>query len=458
MKNHLKLGGIFLSLSLEIVSAIRYRQERGLPEEIRKKVILHIADTIGITLAAYKGAPIALKSISGISLGVAGGSGRVIGSKDQLPPSYAAFSNTALAHALDYDDINDFARIHPTPVMLAAAIAAADITESKSTDLVTAVGLGNELVCRLGYAIEPRGTGADAKWFLSQLFGYLGAAMTAGLVLGLDDSELVNALGLAYMQIAGGKEAGVGVGSQARSIYPAFASMGGVQAALLAKEGVSAPESSLDGKTGLFRNYFGKNLTESQRNILLDVESWAFSDTSIKLFPCCRYSHPYVKSALILRNEFKYDQIENIIIGVNETSSVLCHPLAERCKPKTLQDAKFSIPFLVAFTLVHGSVTLNNLTDKALLDSKVLELANRVKIEQTQPDTLGLPLGIIEVITSKGTKKQVEPPLFDVTINEVKRKFIDCCMFANVSDAELLWDSIINNLDYDTVNNIQVIK
>ena len=137
---------------------------------------------------------------------------------------------------------------------------------------------------------------------------------------------------------------------------------------------------------------------------------------------------------------------------------MLCHPLAERCKPKTLQDAKFSIPFLVAFTLVHGSVTLNNLTDKALLDSKVLELANRVKIEQTQPDTLGLPLGIIEVITSEGTKKQMERPFFDVTLNEVKRKFIDCCLFANLSDPESLWDTIINDLDYDTVNNIQVIK
>ena len=50
-------------------------------------------------------------------------------------------------------------------------------------------------------------------------------------MLGLDDEKLGHAIGLAYMQAAGGKEAGVGMGSQARSIYPAFASMGGVQAA-----------------------------------------------------------------------------------------------------------------------------------------------------------------------------------------------------------------------------------
>ena len=82
----------------------------------------------------------------------------------------------------------------------AAALAAADAGPSRGTDLITAVGLGNELLCRFGLAIEPKGTGADSKWFLSQLFGYLGAAITAGLVLGLDDDELVNALGLAYME------------------------------------------------------------------------------------------------------------------------------------------------------------------------------------------------------------------------------------------------------------------
>ena len=446
-----------MSLSHEIVQAIRQRQKRGLPEEIREKVILHICDTIAISLAAYKGAPIALKSIAGLSIGVKGGTGRVIGSEQRLPPAYAAFANTALAHALDYDDINDFARIHPTPVTLAAALAAADVCDSRSTDLITAVGLGNELLCRLGYAIEPKGTGADSKWFLSQLFGYLGAAITAGLVLGLDDKQLVHALGLAYMQAAGGKEPGVGTGSQARSIYPAFSSMGGVQAAFLAREGVSAPASCLDGKTGLFLNYFGKNLNEKQRSVLLDTETWAFSDTSIKLYPSCRYSHPFIKSALILRKHFRLNEIEQIVIGVNETADMLCQPLEERCHPKTLQDAKFSIPFMVAFAFVHGSVHLNNLTERALTDTQVLELANRMKIEQTQADTPGIPLGDIKIVTAHETKRQVERILPETPYDEVKKKFIECCQYADLADSELLWEELSHNLDFEKLNRLPII-
>ena len=69
--------------------------------------------------------------------------------------------------------------------------------------------------------------------------------------------------------------------------------MGGVQAALLARAGVTAPASCLDGKTGFFENYFGENLTEEQGNVLLDTETWAFAQTSIKLFPNCRYSHSF---------------------------------------------------------------------------------------------------------------------------------------------------------------------
>ncbi len=45
----------------------------------------------------------------------------MIGSKLRYPPAYAAFANTALEHPFDYDDLNDLARIHPTPVILAAA-------------------------------------------------------------------------------------------------------------------------------------------------------------------------------------------------------------------------------------------------------------------------------------------------------------------------------------------------
>ncbi|WKA56965.1 MmgE/PrpD family protein [Planococcus shenhongbingii] len=440
-----------MPLSMELVQAIRVRQNNGLPEEILEKARLHIKDTVAISLAAYKRAPIARQAIAALSIGTSG-SAKVIGSSLRLPPGHAAFSNTALAHALDFDDINDLSRIHPTPVTLAAAIAAADIGKSPAVDLVTAVALGNEILCRMGRAVEPKGIGADANWFLSQLFGYFGAAITAGLVLGLSDEELVHAIGLAYMQAAGGKEAGVGTGSQARSIYPAFASMGGVQAALLASQGVTAPASSLDGPTGFFPIYFGQNLDVHQREILLDTDSWTFSDTSIKLFPSCRYSHPFIKSALILRDKMDLSEIKKIVIGVNETAAMLCRPLADRCRPRTLQDAKFSIPFMVAFTFVHGRVDLNNLTEKALDDPEVLQLAALIEVEPTQHDAPGLPPGDIRVFSEAQEHQYTHILGPETVVDEVKDKFIQCCKYAGIAAPDILWEKLSRQMDYGLVN------
>ena len=437
-----------MTLSSELVGAIRARQHRGVPQEIQDKVKLHISDTIAISLAAHKGAPVARQSISALCLGGASGNGRVIGSPLRLPLASAAFANTALAHAMDFDDINDLSRIHPTPITLAAAFAAADLGDEPAVDLTTAVGIGNELLCRMGRAVEPKGIGADANWFLSQLFGYFGAAITAGLVLGLDDEKLGHAIGLAYMQAAGGKEAGVGTGSQARAIYPAFASMGGVQAALLAREGVTAPESSLDGATGFFPIYFGKNLTGHQRHILLDSESWVFSDTSIKLFPSCRYSHPFIQSALLLREKIDAAAIKKIIIGVNETADMLCRPLTDRCRPNTLQDAKFSIPFMAAFAFVHGKVDLTNLTEESLKDTAVLQLAECIHVERTQQDDAGLPPGDVHVFSA--TEEHHFTHILDpqTTVADARNKFIQCLHFAGIEEPELLWEKLERRTDY----------
>lgn len=437
-----------LTLSTEWIQAIRIRQKQGLPEKIAEKTKLHIKDTVAISLAAQKRAPTAHQSMLAMAMG-ASGTGKVIGSPMRLPPGHAAFCNTALAHALDFEDINDLARIHPTPISLAAALAAADAGKPPAIDLVTAVALGNELLCRMGKAIEPKGVGADANWFLSQLFGYFGAAITAGLVLGLTDEELRHAIGLAYMQAAGGKEAGVGTGSQARSIYPAFASMGGVQAALLASQGVTAPSSSMDGPTGFFRIYFGQNLAESQQSILLDTETWAFADTSIKLFPSCRYSHPFIQAALLLRGKTEAQEISRIVIGANETAAMLCRPLAERCRPRTLQDAKFSIPFMVAFALVHGRVDLNNLTEKALDDSNVLQLASLIEIKPAQANFPGLPPGDVRIFTKSEELHSVYSLSPDTDPNAVKDKFVQCCSAAEITLPEALWGQLTKQLDYD---------
>ena len=210
-------------LAARIIAATRL----ALPANVEAKARRHIADTLGISLVAMRGSAEVAAALRAALAGGASGRARVIGSAAMLPPVQAAFVNSAAAHALDFDDVHDLARLHVSAVTLPAALAAADVHPAGAARLLHAVALGNDTMCRLGISVEADATGSASKWLLTQLIGYLGAAVAAGIVLELDEDALVSALGLAYMQAAGGKETAMGTGSNVRAIYPGFAAAGG---------------------------------------------------------------------------------------------------------------------------------------------------------------------------------------------------------------------------------------
>lgn len=407
-----------------------FQRRQALPEEIRRQSSLRIADSVGIALAAANSGETGAQVLAALAAGSAGGGCGIFGSSRREAPAAAAFANAALVHVLDFDDIHDAARLHPTTVTLPAALAAAQLAGASGSSVAEAVLLGDELMCRLGMACAPTGSGPGSDWFLTQLFGYFGGALAAGLVLGLDEDALVSSMGLAYMQAAGGKQAGFGTGSTARAIYPAFAAMGGVQASLLARAGLRGPEGAFDGAAGLFPVYLGAQPTQSQRELLLDAQGWHAASIELKPWPCCRLSHPYVAAALALRGADGALPVR-VEAHVNGSAAKLCRPLAERRRPATLQDAKYSIPWMIAFTLVRGRVDLATLDDSALADARVLELAQRIEVLESQPDRPGHPPARIRIEMEDGRVHEspsgIERQADGMGEDGARRKF-DACL------------------------------
>ena len=428
------------NLSQRLVAHFLELKATGIPDALRDQAALHVADAMAIGWAATACQPLAGQVSRAMDQGTLGGACRVFGSARRLPPALAAFENAALIHTLDFDDIHDVARLHPTAVTLPAALAAAELCGANLHAVIEAVALGNELMCRMGCMFQPQGSGPGSDWFLTQLFGYFGAALSSGLVLGLDEQQLVSSLGFAYMQMAGGKEAGFGVGATGRSIYPAFAAMGGVTATQLASTGLLGPSSVLVGAANLFRLYLHGDPTPSQLQQLFERDRWAFAVTHIKPWPCCRLSHPYVAASLALRGQLEREDIVHLRVEVNASAAKLCRPLEERRRPTTLQDAKYSIPFMTAFTLVHGVVDLNGLCADSLQDGAVHAMADRISIEETLPDCAGHPPARLHATTSSGRELTVVAPEFDLTHRGIHAKFVQCLAFAGVGDqAEAVW-------------------
>lgn len=435
-----------LSLSRRLVRSLTAVAGQASGTEITF-VQRHIRDTLAIATAALP-TPLGASAVRGATFGTGGGSSRILGTRDGFPPATAAFANSALAHVLDFDDIHDAARLHPTTVTFPAALAAAQGADGDGLSVVQGVLAGSELMCRLGATASPVGSGRVAHWFLTQLFGTLGAALAAGIAVALDDDGLIAAIGLAAMQAAGSKQVASGAGT-ARAIYPAFAAAAGVTAALLAAQGITAAEDALEGPDGLLPVYLGDDRPDDGQlaEALADEDCRAYRGTAIKPWPCCRISHPYVSAALRARRLLGTEpdegllapgEVREITIHVNASAAKLCRPLGRRRAPESAQEAKYSIPFMTAHALRHGTVTLATTGDAFFDDREVRRLAAKVSVAETLPDRPGHAPARIRVVTADGraVESGANPAELDADGPEADAKTLACLAAAGEPDPD----------------------
>jgi 2-methylcitrate dehydratase PrpD len=432
------------SLARELARWARARFDEPLPGGIARKVQLHILDATSIAMAA-RVEEIGEQILRAATISGGEGPARVLGGiggkpTSGLAPTAAAFANAGLIHALDFDDIHDGARLHPTTVVLPAVLAVADLIGSDDSErLSRAVAVGSEVMCRMGELTEPAGTGAGSGWFLTQLYGYVGASIAAGLMLFLNEDELVSAIGVATMQAAGARQAAYGAGSTARSVYPAFAAEGGVRAALLAREGFVGPEEGLEGEAGLFPLYLGHQLDADQtRRLVDDSSAWSFLATDVKRWPCCRLSHTYVAAAIDLRAQLGDSRPERIIIDVDRSANRLCQPAGARRRPSTLVDAKYSIPFMVAFALERGAPTLDSLTVDVLKNLEILATADRIEVRETGSDNAGHPEAVVTVESEGRTLTSSIDTLVPMSESAIRDKIALCVARALENTRDLI--------------------
>jgi 2-methylcitrate dehydratase PrpD len=167
--------------------------------------------------------------------------------------------------------------------------------------------------------------------------------------------------------------------SALRAVRDAFAAQAGLTAALLAQRGVRGFEAAIEGEHGLYALY-ARGAYDPAR--LLDGLGRRFlgERVSFKPWPSCRGTHPYIEAALSLRAQHAIDPaaIERVDAYGAELNTMLALPLAQKRKPQTAIDAKFSLPFCIALALTRGAVGLDDFAPDSLADEGVLALAARV--------------------------------------------------------------------------------
>jgi 2-methylcitrate dehydratase PrpD len=257
-----------------------------------------------------------------------------------------AFAGTA-GHVLDFDDTYVPGLAHlSAPTAPAALVLGASLHQSIG-DALTAYAAGFEAMGAFAGANHP--ALYDRGWHPTAVCGSLGAAVTAARLLGLDADRERSARALALLR-AGGMRAGFG--SDAKALGVAMAAVAGVQAARFAEAGARVPlERVADGPAGLLEALGGAYAEPEAGAEPAVARNW------IKAYPCCLQTHGAIEAA---------EQVRTDATTADQAVEAVVHPVSRQAAPyddaETPLQAKFSIPYTVAFTLLHGPPTVDAFT------------------------------------------------------------------------------------------------
>lgn len=298
---------------------------------------------------------------------------------DKLPAHHAAWVNATMAHARDYDDTHDAAVLHAGVSVVPAALAAAEWRGGvRGSDFIAAVAAGLETICRLGVAT--RIGIIESGYMYTALFGHFAATVAAGRVLGLDATQMVNALGIVYSQVAGNHQV-TRDGALTKRMQPGFAAQAALVSVQLAQRGVRGAQATFEGIDGFLRVYLRDRC---DRDVLREGlgQHYEFTQLSYKPYPCCRFNHTAIDAALALRATagVSLERVRRVRVGVNRQAyEAVCTPIDVRKAPPSIVHAQFSIPFTIAAALIDGCVELRHYTDASIRRDDILTLAQWVE-------------------------------------------------------------------------------
>ena len=275
----------------------------------------------------------------------------------------AAFANSMLLR--DTDQVDSYRMlIHPGCCVIPAGLAVAEWCGKSGKDLLCALVAGYEVETRIASDFIPS---TQARGFrASPVYGTLGAAVTAGKLLGLTEDQLVTAIALAC-SFAGGTNEGPRSGGRERIFHEPNATRNGIMAALLARGSLRGSEAALEGDAGFYNAFVGNNRGKlsyafmGQKQASLDAVGtelgtrWELMHIMLKIYPTTGYNCPVIDLMAQLRA--RYDMpaadITEIEIDMNWLETLYPSPAFPR--PEFNTPGIGSTHYYAAYTCIYGS-------------------------------------------------------------------------------------------------------
>jgi 2-methylcitrate dehydratase PrpD len=351
-----------------------------------------------------------------------------------------------MAHALDYDDITQITKTHPTAVLLPAALAVAEELGRSSRDLLLGYMTGFEVACAVGESLS-EAYYDDLGWHPTGPLGTVGAAAAASKIMGLDAERTAMAISLAASQASGLRQ---NFGTMTKPFHAGDAARAGVASARLVQAGFTASMDALEGRFGFIRAFSGgegfdaSKVVERLTNNCYLVES----GIEIKKYPCCGSAHLALDAtfSLLSHDDIDPGAVDRIEVKVDfDPPRSLIHS-----RPMSSLEGKFSMQYCLAAALLDRRVGLLSFSDEQVLRPEAQALIPRIDMQRI-PGNEGKPSWAegyheVDIYLKDGAVLRQEAhrassgALRGVTMDDIREKFQDCAAqcLPDATAAELL--------------------
>jgi aconitate decarboxylase len=301
----------------------------------------------------------------------------VLGSGERLTLRDAVMQNSLMARALDFCDVIS-PGYHPSSTDVPIALAVGEYRGSSGRDVLTAMAAGQDVAVRINAAAQK--TGFFYNGFDSNILAPIAGAIIAGRLLGLDETRLREAVGLAVNTSAGSFQA-VQDKALAVRLAQANATRNALESALLARAGFTGIRRVLGGELSFFRLFAQRPPAEEELTNGLGTHLRGPEVTCFKLYPSCGVTLALTDAALrlTLQHDLSAANIASGRARVSPTMMMLC---GQRFAPGQAPEieAVFSVQYVAANALARRDSRLAHFTRAMIGDEQVMKLANRIEV------------------------------------------------------------------------------
>ncbi len=287
-------------------------------------------------------------------------------------PRTAALINGTAAHTVEVDDIFRDAIYHPAAPTISAALAAAEAAGATGEAFLRAVIVGYEVSTRIGLAM---GKAHYKFWHNTGTIGTFGAAAATAAVHGLDPARFAHALATAATFAAGLQQA-FRMDSMSKPLHAGRAAEGGLLAAISAREGVTGSLDILEGEAG-----FGRAMGAApdwDKALASLGREFNITRMTFKNHACCGHTFAAIDGALEAQRRLGVAARDIARVRIDTYRTAL--DVAGNAHPATPAEARFSLAYVVATALVHGSVRLAAFDEDRVADLLTRDLMGRVEV------------------------------------------------------------------------------